>query len=140
MGLNKWKSYHTVIVIKAVWVWTRLSSPVRLDLKPMLQSLYLIHVGPGNHGSQETRLLNAGFTKLLSTPLNRTFLFNALHNTYTQPESGGRVVRLIDRYTSEVSDQPLSILVADRSFVRQRIRSILQRAGHRVFMVNGASA
>lgn len=106
----------------------------------MLQNLYLIHVGPGNQGVQGDRLLNAGFTKLLATPLNKTFLFNALHNTYTQPESGGQVVRLIDRYSSEISEQPLSILVADRSFsVRQRVRSILQRAGHRVFMVNNGA-
>ena len=132
--------YHTVIVDQGRLGMdaTQFSSALRSE--PMLQSLYLIHVGPGNHGLQGDRLLNAGFTKLLSTPLNRTFLFNALHNTYTQPESGGRVVRLIDRYTSEVSDQPLSILVADRSFsVRQRIRSILQRAGHRVFMVNNGA-
>lgn len=114
------------------------ASAVRSE--PELQSIYLIHVGPNNQGQLRDRLLNAGFTKLLSTPLNKTFLFNALHNTYTQPIQGGQVVRLIDRYTSDTNIQPLSVLVADRSFnVRQRIRAILQQAGHQVFMVNNGA-
>lgn len=114
------------------------ASAVRSE--PELQSTYLIHVGPNDQGQLRDRLLNAGFTKLLSTPLNKTFLFNALHNSYTQPVQGGQVVRLIDRYTSESNVQPLSVLVADRSFnIRQRIRSILQQAGHQVFMVNNGA-
>lgn len=132
--------YHTVVVDHGRLGMDPAQFASALRAEPMLQNLYLIHVGPGNHGLQGDRLLNAGFTKLLSTPLNKTFLFNALYNTYTQTEPGGQVVRLIDRYSSEISDQPLSILVADRSFsVRQRVRSILQRAGHRVFMVNNGA-
>ena len=114
------------------------ASAVRAET--MLQSLYLIHVGSDHQSQQRDRLLNAGFTKLISTPLNKTFLFNALHNTYTQPEASSQVVRLIDRYNGDRSSQPLSILLADSSLsTRQRVSSILQRAGHRVFMVdNGA--
>ena len=132
--------YHTIIVDQGHLGMDAAQFASALRCEPTLQSLYLIHVGPGSQGLQGDRLLAAGYTKLLSTPLNKTFLFNALHNTYTQPEPSGQVVRLIDRYTCEISDQPLSILVADRSFgVRQRIRSILQRAGHRVFMVNNGA-
>lgn len=132
--------FHTVIVDQGRLGMDAAQFASAIRSEAMLQNIYLIHVGSGNQGVQGDRLLNAGFTKLLATPLNKTFLFNALHNTYTQPESGGQVVRLIDRYSNEISNQPLSILVADRSFsVRQRVRSILQRAGHRVFMVNNGA-
>ncbi|MCP4287966.1 MAG: response regulator [Gammaproteobacteria bacterium] len=140
MASKKGNPYHIVIVDHGRLGIDDAQFATAIRSEPTLQSLYLIHVGSDQHRKQQDRLLNAGFTKLLSTPLNKTFLFNAMHNTYTQHEADGQVVRLIDRYSSNTSDQPLSILVADSSFnARQHVRSILQRAGHRVFMVNNGA-
>ncbi|MCB1760152.1 MAG: response regulator [Gammaproteobacteria bacterium] len=106
----------------------------------LLQGLYLIHIGFDNQGRQRDKLLHAGYTRLLSTPVSKTFLFDALQSTYAKPEADQQVVRLIDHVATRSGHQPLSLLVADDEFsTRQRLMALLKKAGHRVFSVNNGA-
>jgi two-component system sensor histidine kinase RpfC len=108
--------------------------------EPLLQGLYLIHIGFDNQGELRDKLLHAGYTRLLSTPVSKTFLFDALQSTYATPVSDDQVVRLIDHVATKSGRHPLSLLVADDEFsTRQRLMAVLKKAGHRVFSVNNGA-
>ena len=106
--------------------------------EPRLQDLALIHVASPNSEQRQAGLRDAGYSRLLNVPVDKTLLYTALHESTAGPATEDpRVVRLIDRYTSSISRQPLSILLADNSSSdRHRIRSMLKRMGHEVFVAD----
>ncbi|HEB95846.1 MAG TPA: response regulator [Sedimenticola thiotaurini] len=105
--------------------------------EPELRHLPLIHIA-STGALQRSQLEAAGYSCLLGRPLDKTLLYNALHEPLRPyPDSDTRVVRLIDRYTSPVSRQPLHILLADSDGSdRHRIRNLLKRMGHEVFVAD----
>lgn len=108
---------------------------VRSD--PALQYLSLIYIGSNLEDPLAQQLYTAGYTKLLPKPLDKTLLYEAIHSISTNPRTEPRVVRLLDRYSSRKTRQPLNILLAEIDRNEQhRVRSILRRAGHHVFVVD----
>lgn len=75
-------------------------------------------------------LLDAGYASVLSLPLEKPVLFNALHALDREPVQSETVIRLADRRATVTA---LKILLAEDNSVNQEVaRRILEGAGHRV--------
>ncbi len=112
---------------------------IALRAEPALQSLYLIHYGNSTLPSRIEQLYMAGYSGMLSTPLDKTLLFKALHNACETSAHHHDVVQLLDHYESEKLLQPLDILIACNSANESRkIHRILTNSGHQVFIVDDA--
>lgn len=75
-------------------------------------------------------LLDAGYASVLSLPLEKPVLFNALHALDREPVQSNTVVNLADRRAAPAQ---LSILLAEDNPINQEVaRRVLEGAGHRV--------
>ncbi len=105
--------------------------------------LSLIALYPADQQNLATAFHEADFSATVQIPLDKTLLFNALHICQEKPTDNQKVTCLIDRYGQSRNTAPtLDILVAtDDRNNRMRIRKILERAGHQVYLVeNGEQA
>lgn len=125
---------------------------LNLDMDPVLFSkslrfenklvdINLIHISPPQPKEQEKLLLTAGYSKLITTPLDKTILFDAIHATTPEIKSNSNITKLISRYSSnQGSTQPSDILLAIGNPIEQTLfRSILEKAGQRVYSVSSGS-
>ena len=130
--------FHALIAVQGQFDMDplQLAHCVRAD--PALQTLALIHIGATPEGALSDQLRAAGYYRLLDKPLDKTLLFEALHDIDDTPlGEASRVVKLLDHYAGRKSRQPLSILLADVSTNDlRRNKRILQQAGHHVFVVD----
>ena len=131
------ESFHALIVLNGQFDMDARQLAVCIRTEPALQGLLLIHVGATPEGPLSDQLRTAGYARLLTKPLDKTLLFDALHSAESgPPDELRRVVKLLDRYSGRKSRQPLSILLADSNQNDlRRSKQILQHAGHRVFIV-----
>ncbi len=106
--------------------------------EPALRDLQLLHIGAGTRGAGRTQLQHAGYSRLLARPLDKTLLYQALHERPRSSSDGETgVISLMERYTSRVTRQPLNILLADSDGAdRHRARNLLRRMGHEVFVAD----
>lgn len=112
---------------------------IALRAEPSLQALYLIHYGNSTLPSRIEQLYMAGYSGMLSTPLDKTLLFKTLHNACETSAHHHDVVQLLDHYESEKLLQPLDILIACTSANESRkIHRILTNSGHQAFVVDDA--
>jgi len=96
-----------------------------------------------NQDEQLANLESAGYAQVFRTPLDKTVVFNDLHQALVKPVSGdSEVTRLMDYYVQPGETKPLKLLLAEDNPVNQKvIGKILERAGHDVVMVeNGQEA
>ena len=106
------------------------------------QKLSPILINPDLHNHSEKDYLDAGFSCLLRTPLDKTLLFNALHGIMTPRPSEG-VISFKEHYErSTAGKRGIRILVAeDNGTNRQIIEKILAHGNHKVDLVeNGEQA
>ncbi|MDH3469287.1 MAG: ATP-binding protein, partial [Gammaproteobacteria bacterium] len=68
----------------------------------------LVIVGQSFDASYRHNLLGAGYSTILETPVDKTLLFNALHDVGPME---GQVARLIDYYPKPQAEKRLSVLV-----------------------------
>jgi two-component system sensor histidine kinase RpfC len=104
--------------------------------------LSLILIDPDMQKNTGEELLGMGYACLLKTPVDKTLLFNALHGVMAALPSQG-AISFRDYYErNSLGRRELSILVADDNGTNRKIISkILERAGHRVDLVeNGEQA
>lgn len=112
-----------------------------IKLDDALSKIHLIHISPEHYTEHETRLMNAGYTTLLKTPIDKTILFDALHTHNKQSTKGKNITKLINHYASKSSfRQPLDILLAVADPAEQKqFRNNLEYNGQRVYAVNSGS-
>ncbi|MBK5962997.1 hypothetical protein CCR95_02535 [Thiocystis minor] len=109
---------------------------VRAEATLQETGLVLLDASPA-HGSAQA-LRDAGFSAVLSAPLDKTLLFNAIHVARSAWDAPDNVVSLAEYYSqlSATPAQGLSILIAeDNETNRMVLQGILERAGHRVTVV-----
>lgn len=103
-------------------------------------SMFLVS---GAHEQEREALLKSGYTTLLSYPLNKSQIFNALHSIWVEQTGGVKgVVRLSDHRRSNPEAAGGRILVAEDNVTNQQvIQAILTRAGyHATIVENGEQA
>lgn len=77
------------------------------------------------------------YSSVLSQPLEKTLLFNALHAARSEVQLDDNVVTLSEYYHRNSSVSELNILVAEDNDINQKvINGILKRAGHHVDIVD----
>ncbi len=124
------------------------SDPVQLlhaaKQDKLLQSLAFVLVSPPRPNPDwQQRLLETGFAAVLATPFDKTLLFNALHSVYVAAVDDPHVANFIEHYARERKAlQSLEVLLAEDNETNQKVvRGILEKAGHRVYLVeNGEQA
>ncbi|MBK6743768.1 MAG: response regulator [Hydrogenophilales bacterium] len=111
-----------------------------LELAEREHSLPIILIIPESSNADaalsDTRLTRAGYAAVLSTPVNASLLFNAIHAVMSTalPDN---VVSIADHFQSRAGGLKLRILVADDNPVNLRVtRGIMEHAGHEVLAVN----
>ncbi len=138
------RPYNTVIVDNR----GSRSDPVQLlhtaKQDDALKSLAFVLISPPLADPDwKQRFLDMGFAAVLPTPFDKTLLFNALHSVCAGATEDPGVANFIDHYARERKVLPaLEILVAEDNRVNQTVvRGILEKAGHRVYLVeNGEQA
>ena len=139
------KPYSTVIVDNR----GSRSDPVQLlqtaKQDELLKSLAFVLISPPLADPDwKQRFLDMGFAAVLPTPFDKTLLFNALHSVCAGTvEEDPQVANFIDHYARGRKVLPaLEVLVAEDNRVNQTVvRGILEKAGHRVYLVeNGEQA
>lgn len=106
------------------------------------QRLSSILLNPDLHNHSEKEYLDAGYSCLLRTPLDKTLLFNALHGIMAPRPSEG-VISFKEHYErSTANKRGIRILVAeDNGTSQQIIEKILTHGNHKVDLVeNGEQA
>lgn len=131
------KPFQTVLVDQSSLDMEECQFATALRAEPSLQSLYLIHYGGSTLPPRIEQLYMAGYSGILSAPLDKTLLFKALHNAGETAIHHHNVVRLLDHYETEKEQQPLDILIACGSLNEcKKIHRILGNAGHQAFIVS----
>jgi len=121
----------------------------RLDFNPVhfaqtirrdsqLNGTRLVLITPEIGEQERTRAIRVGYSKLLGTPVDKTLLFNALHNQPHPSSAPADIPRIIDRYRqshSPVSPKEILICEPDENTCRM-ITKLLERNDHWVFQVS----
>ena len=141
---NQGRPYNTVIVDMRGSKSDPLQLLHTIRHDPLLQGLAPVLISPPLPDPEwKQHMLDAGFAAVLATPFDKTLLFNALHSLYVSAVEDPQVANFIDHYARERKIlQPLEILVAEDNQTNQKVvRGILEKAGHRIYMVeNGEQA
>ncbi len=111
--------------------------------EPALRDAALILITPGGDKSDLEKAQLDGVRATISTKIDKTSLFNALHFVQTEEAEQPGITRLAERYESKrPASAPRHILIADDNVVNQKvIGEILKRAGDHVHIAgNGEEA
>ena len=86
---------------------------------------------------KELRRLENRYSSIMSQPLDKPLLFNAIHAAISERELDENVITLSEYYGRTNSAKELNILVAEDNDINKKvIQGILGRAGHHVHMVS----
>ena len=111
------------------------------EQSPAKVSLIMLDTDPD--GNSESELVTMGYDCQLSTPLDKTLLFNKVHSVMSADAGPNDVISFMKHYERvNLEKQKLNILIADDNGTNRIILAkILERAGHNVVMVeNGEQA
>ncbi len=137
-SLKQHKPFGTIIINKPLMDIDASQFASALRQKSFLNQTSLILVSDGIDKDTTRSLLDAGYACVLKSPIDKALLFNALHAAAQMMSlQDKRVVDFGARIASEKSAHNLKILVAEDNKTNQKvIERILERAGHKVDLVN----
>ena len=102
-----------------------------------MENLSLVLVDNGSAGEFDSEGLAGHYSSILSTPIDKTLLFNAIHAARSKHEADEKVVSLAEHYQRQTSARPLRILVAEDNAINQEVvTAILEHAGNEVWMAS----
>lgn len=131
--------YQTVLVDQSNLDMDDCQFAISMRAEPLLQSIYLIHAGGSVIPSRTEQLQTAGYSKILSTPIDKTLLYNALYSAH-QLQTDHNVIQLLDHYEADRQQQPLEILIASNNTNdRNKLRRLLSTAGHQAFLITNGT-
>lgn len=136
-------AYHAVVIDKPLIDIDARQFARALKRMTHADSTALVLIAPQTLSDQHEVLREAGYTCVLSSPVDKRLLFNALHSApMFTPGAGAQVVELRTRLNRRQERAKAHILVAeDNPSSQQFITRVLERAGHRVEAVhNGEEA
>ena len=121
----------------------------RLDFNPahfahttrsdrQLDGVRLLLITPAVGEHERIRLKHAGYSRLLDIPVDKTLLFDALHEQPRSPDTLTDIPRIMDRYQQSHSPlPPMEILICEPDEINCRMLTrLLERDHHRVFQVS----
>ncbi len=141
--LRRSHAYHVIIVDKSL---------IDIDTRQFARALRkvtssadtaLVLITREDNDLEHRSLLEAGYSCLLSSPVDQNLLFNALHSAPIVERHGGeRIVPLRRRIDRTRTARRSRVLVAEDNPTSQKfIARVLERAGHEVDLVhNGEEA
>ncbi|WP_428607836.1 response regulator [Sedimenticola sp.] len=133
-------SFQTVLVDQSSLDMEECQFAVALRAEPLLQTLYLIHFGSSALPSRMEQLYQAGYSGILTAPLDKTLLFKALHSARETALYHHNVVHLLDHYETDNKHPPLDILLScSNNNESRKIRKILTNAGHQTFLIDDST-
>ena len=108
-----------------------------LRFDSQLDGARLILITPAIGEHERIRLKHAGYSRLLDTPVDKTLLFNALHDQPRPSASLKDIPQIIDRYQQSHSPvSPRDILICEPDEITRRMMTrLLERDNHKVFQV-----
>jgi two-component system sensor histidine kinase RpfC len=129
--------YHLVLVREDTQAEAG-SILARLRNNRVQKALPAVLCTPGVSGIGRAEALASGFAAVLEMPFEKRLLFNAIHSATASQGSQEGVIWLSDYYAARDDGRHrYHILVAEDNAVNQRvIVGILERAGHKVRIVN----
>ncbi len=138
---EKGDRYTTVIVDSLNMDMSPMQFAKHVQSDSVLSNIHLIHLSPELSTERGEQLLNAGYTTLLKTPIDKTILFDALHSRKTLATNSKNITQLIRHYSGKTNNRkPLDILLAVYNKEEQdSFRATLERNGQRVYTVNNGS-
>ncbi|MCG8428426.1 MAG: response regulator [Chromatiales bacterium] len=108
--------------------------------EPSLKQPNILALGNSQTGAELEALYASGNIKHLTTPVDKTQLFTALHIAPISVDSRTDVVNISDHYTPPTIRQPLEILLATASNKeKERLKRMLGRHKHQVFCVSSGT-
>lgn len=131
-------AYHAVVIDKPLIDLDTRQFARALNRIALSAQTALILITPPEQTSRHEALRDAGYSCVLSSPVDKRLLFNALHSAPVfEPGHGAHVVELRSRMNRHRSATKAHILVAEDNPTSQKfIFRVLNGAGHEVELVN----
>jgi two-component system sensor histidine kinase RpfC len=135
------QAYQVMIIDRACLDFEPVHLMEVVRSKKELASLDVILVDSENRPDEHYGLLAQGFSAVLSTPLQESPLFNAMHFTSISRQPSGEIVPISSLTARKQGIRPMRILLAEDNPVNQEVISeVLRQAGHRVQIAEDGEA